>query len=72
VVSADKLEDAHSGEPYFTARVMVDAPELQRLSGVKLHPGMPAEVSVVVGERRAINYFLEPVTERLDRAFNEQ
>jgi len=29
-------------------------------------------VSVVVGERRAINYFLEPVTERLDRAFNEQ
>jgi len=72
VVSADKLEDAHSGEPYFTARVMVDAAELQRLSGVKLHPGMPAEVSVVVGERRAINYFLEPVTERLDRAFNEQ
>jgi hypothetical protein len=33
---------------------------------------MPAEVSIVVEERRAINYFLDPLTERVDRAFNEQ
>jgi HlyD family secretion protein len=71
-VSADKLEDKRTGEPYFNARVAVDAAEIKRLEKVKLQPGMPAEVSVIVEARRAINYFIEPITARLDRSFNEQ
>jgi HlyD family type I secretion membrane fusion protein len=71
-VSADRLLEARTGEPYFSSRVAVDAASLRRLPNVKLQPGMPAEVSIVVEERRAINYFLDPLTERVDRAFNEQ
>jgi HlyD family secretion protein len=71
-VSADRLEDKRTGEPYFIARIAVDAGELKRLETVKLHPGMPAEVSVIVEARRAITYFIEPITARLDRSFNEQ
>jgi HlyD family secretion protein len=70
-VSADRLEDARTGEPYFSSRIEVDATSLRGLPTVKLQPGMPAEVSVVVAERRAINYFLDPLTMRIDRAFNE-
>jgi HlyD family secretion protein len=70
-VSADRLEDARTGEPYFSSRIEVDATSLRGLPTVKLQPGMPAEVSVVVAERRAINYFLDPLTVRIDRAFNE-
>jgi HlyD family secretion protein len=71
-VSADKLEEPRTGEPYFASRIAVDATSLKHVTGIKLQPGMPAEVTVVVDKRRAINYFLEPLTERLDRSFHEQ
>jgi len=71
-VSADKLSDARTGETYFSTRVAVNPEPAAKLKGVKLQPGMPAEVMVQVGERRAIDYFLEPLTERMRRAFREQ
>lgn len=71
-VSADQLTDPRSGEPYFTSRIKVDAEKLAALEGVKLQPGMPAEVMIVIGERRAYEYFISPLTERLHRAFREQ
>ena len=57
---------------YFTTRIKLDARALAKLDGVKLQPGMPAEVMIVTGERRAIDYFIAPLTERMRRAFREQ
>jgi len=71
-ISADQLTDARSGETYFVVRVAVSPTELARLKRVKLQPGMPAEVMLVSGERRAINYLLDPLTDRMRRAFNER
>jgi HlyD family type I secretion membrane fusion protein len=71
-VSADKLVDPRTGEPYFASRVAVDAASMAQLEGVTLQPGMPADVMLVTGERRAINYFLEPLTDRMRRAFRER
>lgn len=71
-VSADQLSDPRTGDPYFASRVKVDADSLAALEGVKLQPGMPAEVMIVTGERRAIDYFIAPLSERMDRAFREQ
>lgn len=71
-VSADRLTDPRSGEPYFTSRVKVDAEKLAAMDGVKLQPGMPAEVMIVIGERRAYEYFVSPLSERMHRAFREQ
>jgi hypothetical protein len=33
---------------------------------------MPAEVMIVTGERRAIDYFIAPLSDRMRRAFREQ
>ncbi|MDA0991049.1 MAG: HlyD family type I secretion periplasmic adaptor subunit [Verrucomicrobia bacterium] len=71
-VSADQLIDPRTGEPYFASRIKVDAEELAALDGVKLQPGMPAEVMIVTGERRAIDYFIAPLSDRMRRAFREQ
>lgn len=71
-VSADRLVDPRTGEPYFASRIKVDAKALAALKDVKLQPGMPAEVMIVTGERRAIDYFIGPLTERMRRAFHEQ
>ncbi len=71
-VSADRLTDPRTGIPYFTARVEIPASELARLDGVKLYPGMPAEVMVVTGARTALEYLVDPLRESLQRAFREQ
>lgn len=71
-VSADQFVDPRNGEAYFTSRVKVDAEKLAALDGVKLQPGMPAEVMIVTGERRAYEYFISPFTERMHRAFREE
>lgn len=71
-ISADQLIDPRTGEPYFASRIKVDAEALAALESVKLQPGMPAEVMIVTGERRAIDYFIGPLTDRMRRAFREQ
>jgi HlyD family secretion protein len=71
-VSADKLTDARSGESYFITRVEIDPASLAKLPEITLSPGMPLEVAVVTGERRAVDYFLSPITDRLRRSFRER
>src|SRR5690606_23065865 len=57
-VSADQLIDERTGDSYFDARVELDPDSLASVNRVELYPGMPAEVIIVTGERRAIDYFL--------------
>jgi HlyD family secretion protein len=71
-VSADKLVDQRTGEAYFACRVAVNAKELAALRHVTLQPGMPAQVMLVTGARRAISYFIEPLTDRVRGAFHER
>jgi HlyD family secretion protein len=70
-VSADKLTDPKTGEPYFTARVKLDKGMLDQLPNVKLSPGMPAEVYIITGERLAIDYLISPLRDSFRRAFRE-
>ena len=70
-VSADALQDA-AGETYFEARVTLDAAALADLADVKPVAGMPVEVSLTIGERRAGDYFIEPLLRRLGRAMREE
>ncbi|CAO3357384.1 HlyD family type I secretion periplasmic adaptor subunit [Azospirillum melinis] len=71
-LSADQLEDERTGAYYFAARISMDAVELKALPNVELHPGMPAEVMIHGHARRAIDYFLTPLTDGLQRAFREK
>ena len=70
-VSADALADAE-GKTYFEARVELDADALADLAGVTPVAGMPVEVSLTIGERRAGDYFVEPLLRRLGRAMREE
>lgn len=71
-VSADRLVDDKTGEPYYLARVEVGRDELAKLgSDMVLVPGMPAEVLIVKGERTMIQYLFQPFTDSLRRAFHE-
>lgn len=70
-ISADALTD-DAGEQYFEARVTLDGEALADLDGVALMAGMPVEVSLTAGERRAGDYFVEPLLRRFGRAFREE
>ena len=71
-VSADMLADPRNGESYFLARMRLDMAELAKFPRAALSPGMPAEVMIRTGERRAIDWLLAPVTDRLRRALREE
>lgn len=70
-VSADRQVDAR-GNPFFLARAEIDEAAMTKLKGVTLYPGMPADVLIIGGERKAIDYFISPITRSLDRAFREE
>ncbi len=70
-VSADALTDEKAGVSYFQARVEVPERELRKLGGVKLTPGMPAEVMIDAGARTVLSYLLQPVVGAFGRTFTE-
>ncbi len=71
-VSADQQVDERTGDPYFVARVSIDPNAIADSPEVQLHPGMPAEVVIVTGERRVIDYLAAPLVESMQRAFKEE
>ena len=71
-VSPDLLEDERDGTPYFEARLAIDPADIAAHGDVVLTAGMPVEVAIRTGERRAGDYFLEPFTRHLGRALREE
>jgi HlyD family secretion protein len=71
-VSADLIEDERDGTSFFEARVALDPRGLAHFPDVTLTAGMPVEVAIQTGERRAGDYFLEPLTRSFGRALREE
>jgi len=69
-LSADRQTDP-KGVPFFLARAEIDAEAMAHIKDVNLYPGMPADVLIIGGERKVIDYFLSPVTRSFERAFRE-
>ncbi|UZF90746.1 HlyD family type I secretion periplasmic adaptor subunit [Bosea sp. NBC_00550] len=69
-VAPDQLVDEKTGVPYFVVRAEID-PESLRAYKVPLHAGMTAEVMIVNGARRAVDYLISPFTDSFNRAFRE-
>ncbi|PNA92534.1 MULTISPECIES: HlyD family type I secretion periplasmic adaptor subunit [unclassified Pseudomonas] len=61
-ISADRLTDEHSGDPYYLVRVKVSEDGMKKLGNRKLQPGMPAEVLINAGERTMLEYLLKPAS----------
>ena len=70
-VSADNLVDERTGEAYYLARIKLDRDPAEFLDGVRLYPGMQAEVMIVTGSRTALEYIMSPVRQSMGRALRE-
>ena len=71
-VSADRLTDAKTGEPYYTAEILVDMAKVRlKTPEVHLTAGMPAEAMIITGQRTAFEYLIEPIRNSFRRSLRE-
>lgn len=71
-VSPDRLVDKVNNQPYYAAKIRVDAGKLEALHDVEMLPGMPAEVSIKTGKTTPAIYALSPILDSFHRAFGEK
>jgi hypothetical protein len=71
-VSADRLTDKRTGQPYYTAVVRVDREELAKSKEIELYPGMAATVMIESQARTALDYLLGPVVASFDQSFRQK
>lgn len=60
---------------YYLARIELDMDEFIEIAesrGLKLHPGMQAEVQIVTGTRTLLRYLLDPVIDAMFKGFKEK
>ena len=70
-VSADVSEDAKTDLRFYTVRIAVPENTIPRLEGVRLVPGMPADVFIQTSSRTVISFLLRPLWDQISRAFRE-
>ena len=72
-ISADKLVDPQTGQPYYLAKIAIPLESLRvaDLEPDQLLPGMPASVLIWTGNRTALAYFIQPFTIAMQTAFRE-
>lgn len=71
-VSADRLVDERTGEPYFLAQVAVAAEAIDAIPGeIEMVAGMPADVMILTGERTVFDFVLKPFADSLRLSFRE-
>ncbi len=71
-VSADRLTDQRTGQPYFNVMVSVDRSQLKNYPDIRFIPGMPVDVNIDTGERTMLDYFIEPITGVFNRGMRER
>ncbi|MBI1250308.1 MAG: HlyD family type I secretion periplasmic adaptor subunit [Alphaproteobacteria bacterium] len=76
-ISADRLEDERTGQPYFEAVIRVPRAEIQRIAArsgrtdLDLSPGLPAEAVIPLRKRTALQYLIEPLEQSVWVSFRE-
>lgn len=70
-VSADRVVGNEERESWFVATVEIDADEIKRYPGLRLHAGMPAELYVTTRARTLLAYLAEPLSVFSHRAMRE-
>ncbi|KAA0697172.1 HlyD family type I secretion periplasmic adaptor subunit [Neorhizobium sp. P12A] len=70
-VSADRLTDAQTGQPYFAVTIRVTDERLAKMSDVELIPGMPAQTLIETGKSSVAFYAVRPLLDSFNRAFRE-
>jgi HlyD family type I secretion membrane fusion protein len=71
-VSADRLTDPKTNNPYYVAFVRVDESELAAMPNIKLYPGMPATVMIPTVQRTALDYIVGPLVMSFNHSFRQK
>ncbi|WLS06282.1 HlyD family type I secretion periplasmic adaptor subunit [Shinella oryzae] len=71
-IAADLTVEERTGLSFYVVRIAVPHEEIQKLGGLTLLPGMPAEAMIQTGERTALSYLVKPLADQLNRAFREE
>ncbi|MEB0041513.1 HlyD family type I secretion periplasmic adaptor subunit [Pseudomonas sp. MH10] len=71
-VSADRLTDERTGQPYYLARIEVTAAGEHKLGDRKLLPGMPADVLINTGARTMLQYIMQPARNAIAQSMIEE
>lgn len=72
VVSADRLVDEATHQPYYKIKAKVTPEGVKALHDQHLRVGMPVEIFIILGERSFLNYLFKPLTDRAAQALTEQ
>lgn len=73
-VSADTVPDPRPGRmgDVYVVRVTLPEHEVERVPGLRVGPGMPADIFVETSHRTFLNYLVKPVQDSMNRAFLER
>ena len=71
-VSADRLVDDRSGEPYYKLLARVTPDGMKKIGNLKVRAGMPVDLFVKTGERTMMNYLLKPLIDHFKMAMTEE
>jgi protease secretion system membrane fusion protein len=71
-VSADKLVDEKTGQPYYKMSAKVTPEGVKLLKDHQVRPGMPVELFIKTGERTMMNYLLKPIMDRANTSMTEE
>lgn len=73
-ISADLSKDQQPQGTltYYAGRVQISEDDLPKLKGLKLIPGMPAEVQIKTSARTALSYLFKPIEDQFAKAFKER
>ncbi|MCY7369895.1 MAG: HlyD family type I secretion periplasmic adaptor subunit [Polaromonas sp.] len=71
-VSADRLVDEKSGQPYYSVKARVAPEGMKLISSLQVRPGMPVDLFVKTGERTMMNYLMKPVLDHVKMAMTEE
>jgi epimerase transport system membrane fusion protein len=71
-ISADRLTDPKTNNPYYTAFVRIDQEELAAMPNIRLYPGMPATVMIPTVQRTAFEYIVGPLLMSFNHSFRQK
>lgn len=72
VVSADRINNERTGVSFYRVDLRIEPKDLAQLKGAELQPGMPAQATIVTGERTVMGFLISPITDTFQDAFREE
>jgi len=70
-VSADRLVDRRTDQPYYAAKIRVEDSRIAEIDGLRMIPGMPAQVFIKTGRGTVALYAFRPLLDSFNNAFHE-